>query len=75
MLFLMETKLEAAATKSGTETNIQCMHELLGHRNEETTRKIAKLFVLSIKCGSMSPCDGCDKCKNQAEECNKIKLK
>ena len=52
-------ELEVIMTESGTKVSIHSAHKLLGHCNEETTRKIMKHLGLSITHGSMNPCKSC----------------
>ena len=57
--FVRDVEVTCASTETGTRMNVTRAHALLGHMNEEDTRRIAKELGWTITRGKLSPCEHC----------------
>ena len=61
--FIRDADINAASTEAGTRMNVQKAHGLLGHGDEESTRRTAKHLNWVITRGKLPPCVHCAKAK------------
>ncbi len=57
--FIRDADVCAACTDVGTKMNIQKAHDLLGHGDEESTRKTAQELGWILTQGTLTPCLHC----------------
>ena len=61
--FMCMTEIAASSTKSGVRLNINMVHCLLGHWNEDSMQKTAREFGWVLAWGMLKPCKHCTKSK------------
>ena len=67
--FIQDVDINAANTDAGTRLNIDNVHRLLVHGDEDSTRQTVNHLHWVITCGKMKPCLACEKGKIKTEEC------
>ena len=63
--FIREAEFAGISTEAGSKMNIQKAHNLLGHGNEEATRKSAQQLGWVLTRGKLKPCEHCAKAKSK----------
>ena len=69
--FIRDADINAASTDVGVRLNIEKVHRLLGHGDEESTRHTAKQLGWVITRGNMKPCLACAKAKAKQKNISK----
>ncbi len=69
--FIRDADIGAVSTDAGTTMNIDKVHRLLGHGDEESTRQTAKHLNWVITRGALKPCLACAMAKAKQKNATK----
>ena len=69
MYFKRDTEIAGAVTGSKKPVTLKLAHDMLGHSDENKTRKAAKAIGLELKPGNLLQCEACAAGKAKTEKC------
>ena len=67
--FVQSWEIVVISTGARMKLSINKVHWLLGHLNDNATRKTAKHLGWEITCGKMMPCEHCVETKAMQKKC------